>query len=104
MGAIILFWISAVALSSGYILDQNNPNPFAETTEINYYIPLNYKGESKLIIADENGINILQSFDLCFGKPCQISISAKELITGVYLYGIRVNGKIVKSKKMMIVK
>jgi hypothetical protein len=31
-------------------------------------------------------------------------MSAKELETGVYVYGIAVNGQIVKSKKMMIIK
>ncbi|MBM2816769.1 MAG: hypothetical protein HW421_3531 [Ignavibacteria bacterium] len=86
------------------ILEQNNPNPFAETSEINYYIPAKYNGKARLVITDENGLQILQKFDACNGKPCQITISAKELQTGVYLYGIVLNGNIVKSKKLMIIK
>lgn len=31
--------------SDDIILDQNNPNPFSETTEIDYYIPSKYKPE-----------------------------------------------------------
>jgi hypothetical protein len=86
------------------MLMQNNPNPFAETTEINYYIPSKYSGQAKLIIADEKGTYRYQEFEACFGKPCQIKVSAKELNTGVYLYGILINGRLVKSQKMMIIK
>jgi hypothetical protein len=86
------------------LCEQNNPNPFAEITEINYYIPSEYKGRAKLIISDEKSIHKYQEFDACFGKPCQIKVSAKELNTGVYLYGILFNGRLVKSQKMMIIK
>ncbi|MCX6155544.1 MAG: hypothetical protein NT007_15435 [Candidatus Kapabacteria bacterium] len=37
-------------------------------------------------------------------KPTSLIISSNNYNTGVYLYGIRINGKIVKSKKMMVVK
>jgi hypothetical protein len=86
------------------ILNQNNPNPFAETTEINYYIPVRYKGQAQLIIANENGDKKYQEYAACIGKPCQLKISAKELKTGVYLYAILLNNKIVKINKMMIIK
>ncbi|MCX6153869.1 MAG: hypothetical protein NT007_06910 [Candidatus Kapabacteria bacterium] len=86
------------------ILDQNNPNPFSETTEINYYIPSKYNGSSRLFITDENGSHIINEAVICFGKPCQISFSAKNLITGIYIYGIEINGKLLKTKKMMIIK
>jgi hypothetical protein len=86
------------------ILEQNNPNPFAETSIINYYIPSKYNGIAKLILADENGINVYQQYDICNGKPCQTSISAKELKTGIYIYGITINDRLVKSQKIMIIK
>jgi len=86
------------------ILEQNNPNPFAEICQINYYIPSKYQGDVKLLLTDETGINKLNQIDLCLGKPCQITISAKDLISGVYIYGIELNGKFIKSKKMMVIK
>ncbi|ROL61436.1 hypothetical protein D9V86_05750 [Bacteroidetes/Chlorobi group bacterium ChocPot_Mid] len=86
------------------ILGQNNPNPFAETTEINYYIPKDIIGNASLIITDERGIQKYQEFDVCIGKPCQIKISAKEFSTGVYIYSIVLNGLFVKSQKMLIIK
>ncbi|MCX6153886.1 MAG: hypothetical protein NT007_06995 [Candidatus Kapabacteria bacterium] len=104
MHTILIFWILAGALSSGNILEQNNPNPFSETIEIIYYLPNKYKGNLRLIITDESGLNILNESVVCFGKPCQIIVSSSNYNTGVYLYGIKINGKIVKSKKMMIVK
>ena len=65
------------------IFDQNNPNPFAEECKINYYIPSKYKGNAKLILSDESGANILNEIDVCSGKPCQFTISAKDLISGI---------------------
>ncbi len=86
------------------ILEQNRPNPFAETSEISYYIPKKYQGNVKLVIADESGNQVYQQFDACFGKPCLITISAKELLTGVYHYGVMIDGKLIKSQKMMVIK
>jgi len=86
------------------ILDQNNPNPFAENCQINYYIPSKYAGNSKLVLTDEVGIRKLNEVDVCLGKPCQITISAKDLISGVYVYALEINGRIVKAKKMMVIK
>ncbi len=99
--------INSIRSSNNYndiILEQNNPNPFAETTEINYYIPGKYHGKAKLIVADEKGVKTIKEFEICNSKPCQLKISAKDLSTGVYIYGIELNGMIVKSKKMMIIK
>jgi hypothetical protein len=81
------------------ILEQNNPNPFSETCQINYYIPNKYNGKARLVITDEFGRKVIQSHEICNGKPCQMTISAKELITGVYIYGIELSGQVVKSKK-----
>jgi len=86
------------------ILEQNNPNPFAETSEINYYVPARFKGNARLILSDESGTQILKQYNVCSGKPCQLVISAMDLKTGVYLYGIELNSAVVKSKKLMVIK
>ncbi|MBM2816360.1 MAG: hypothetical protein HW421_3122 [Ignavibacteria bacterium] len=96
--------LSANSNYDDIILEQNNPNPFAETSSINYYIPVNYQGHSSIILADERGSKIYQKIDILIGLPGQTVVSAKELKTGVYIYGIELNGKIVKSKKLMIIK
>ena len=57
-----------------------------------------------MTISDGLGIQVYQQIDICNGKPCQISISTKDLNTGVYLYGIELNGRMVKSNKMIVIK
>jgi hypothetical protein len=86
------------------ILEQNNPNPFSESCYINYYIPNKYSETAKLVISDETGSINYQKIDICTGKPCQITVSSKELNTGVYLYGIELKGKLAVYRKMMIIK
>jgi len=86
------------------ILEQNRPNPFSGNSEISYYIPKIYGGSAKLIISDEHGVIVYQQFDICSGKPFQMTISSKDLQTGVYIYGIEINGRLVKSNKMMVIK
>ena len=38
------------------------------------------------------------------GTPTQLIISAQDLYTGVFVYSITINGKIVASKKFIIIK
>ncbi|TND07685.1 MAG: hypothetical protein FD123_3004 [Bacteroidetes bacterium] len=81
------------------ILDQNVPNPFAEQTEIGYFLPDNvqkaqmlfYNKEGKLIKVAElqgHGKGVLQVF-------------ADDLSNGVYTYTLVADGKIIDSKKMV---
>ena len=89
---------------SDIILDQNNPNPFAETTIITYYIPKYIHGDAELLITPANQYSILQRYTLTKGVPSQISVSANDLYTGVFAYSISINGKILASKKFIIIK
>ena len=73
-------------------------------TKINYYIPSEFIGQAELLLTDEKGITVFQKLDACIGKPCNITISANGLNTGVYIYSLILDGKIIKSKKLMIIK
>ncbi len=84
--------------------EPNTANPFAEQSYINYYIPSKYQGIAKLVITDEFGRKVFQEHDVCTGKPCQITISAKGLNTGVYVYWIQLNGRLLVSKKLILIK
>jgi len=86
------------------ILEQNNPNPFENETKINYYIPSEIKGNAELMLTDEKGSTIIKKLEACIGKPCSITLSSDNLETGVYIYALLINGKIIKSQKMMIIK
>ncbi len=73
-------------------------------TKINYYIPSDFTGQAELLLTNEKGNKIIQKLDACIGKPCSITISANGLNTGVYIYALILDGQILKSKKLMIMK
>lgn len=86
------------------ILEQNNPNPFAESTLITYYIPDRVQGNAELIVSPTSQSPILQRYPLTKGLPTQMSVSAHDLYTGVFVYSIVANGKVLASKKFIIIK
>jgi len=86
------------------LLEQNVPNPFAKETIITYFVPERLSGRIELVIADASGTAILQRVNVLPNIPSQFTYSATDLQTGVYLYGIALNGQIIKSKKMIIIK
>jgi protein subunit release factor A len=85
-------------------LEQNIPNPFDGMTEIKCIIPEKYGKNVKLIISDGTGLREIKKYDLKSGLENIINVYASNYETGAYMYGIEVDGKIVKSKKMMIIK
>ncbi|MBM2816712.1 MAG: hypothetical protein HW421_3474 [Ignavibacteria bacterium] len=88
---------------SDILLEQNVPNPFNETTVINYYVPSRYPN-AQFVLADADGQREIETYSITFDYPAQIIISTQNLDNGIYLYGIRYNGRIVKSKKMIVIK
>jgi hypothetical protein len=85
------------------LLEQNVPNPFSKETIVTYFVPERLSGRIELVISDITGTTILQKVPVQTNIPSQYTYST-DLQTGVYLYGISLNGQIVKSKKMMIIK
>ena len=73
-------------------------------TKINYYIPSDFSGQAEIMLTDEKGSTIIKKLEACIGKPCSITISADGMNTGVYIYALLLDGKIIKSQKMMIIK
>ncbi|MCX7728187.1 MAG: tail fiber domain-containing protein [Bacteroidia bacterium] len=85
--------------SDAIILNQNVPNPFAEKTVISYHIPEKYTN-AQIIFATING-QILKTVDISGKKSRgQITVYADDLSSGVYIYYLLVDGKIIDTKKM----
>ena len=86
------------------ILEQNNPNPYSSSTTITYYIPSEVIGKPQLVVnRSTDSVNLL-SFEATKGIPTQQVVEASTLDTGVYVYTLIVQGKVLASKKMIVIK
>jgi hypothetical protein len=81
------------------VLDQNVPNPFAENTLINYFIPENINF-AQIIFTDNYG-RIMKTVDIKTSGKGMIKVYAANLSSGIYTYSLIVDGKVVDSKKMV---
>ncbi|MCW3104413.1 MAG: hypothetical protein JWO09_2853 [Bacteroidetes bacterium] len=81
------------------VLDQNSPNPFAEQTTINYYLPEDVK-TAQMLFYNSNGL-LIKTVELTSKGKGQVNVFANDLTKGVYTYTLVVDGKIVETKKMV---
>lgn len=81
------------------ILLQNQPNPFAEKTSINYYLPDNI-GKAEILFYNAQG-KLIQSVELIQKGKGTLNVFASDLSSGVYTYTLVVDGKIIETKKMV---
>jgi hypothetical protein len=83
-------------------LDQNAPNPFNQTTIIHYYVPQT-AGNALLTVADMTGKNI-KTFPLSTMGSGQLMIQTSQLAAGTYTYSLYVDGNLIDTRKMLVVK
>jgi len=84
-------------------LQQNIPNPFKNSTTINYNLP-DGTVNAQLIITDAEG-SILKDVVLNNSKgPGQAVVNVGDLAAGTYFYSLAVNGKIIGTKRMLLIK
>jgi hypothetical protein len=80
-------------------LEQNKPNPFNNNTIIRYNISKGATG--KINIYNQTG-KIVKTVDA--NESGQLNLSAQNLIAGTYTYSLMINGKIISSKQMIVIK
>ncbi|KMQ64344.1 hypothetical protein ACM46_08615 [Chryseobacterium angstadtii] len=85
------------AVSSSFSLEQNVPNPFNQETVIKF----NAGGEHVAIAIYDQAGRQLQTIPVKRGEK-QISISARTLTPGTYIYNLQADGKLIDSKKMIV--
>lgn len=85
--------------ASSVILEQNQPNPFNQTTIIRYKIPSG--ANAQINIYDANGamVRTMRAPD-----NGQAQINSGDLKAGTYTYALLVDGKPLASKKMIMLK
>jgi len=81
------------------MLEQNQPNPFNQSTTIRYRFPQGAKGQINLY--DTRGVLVKT---ISANESGQIKISASELSAGIYTYTLIVNDKLADSKKLVLTK
>jgi hypothetical protein len=84
---------------SAVVLDQNVPNPFAESTVIRYYLP-EYVAKAQLHFYDAAG-KLVNSMDVNGRGEGQVSVFAQDLSSGTYTYALVADGQITDTKRMI---
>ena len=93
---------SALQGSSENVVHQNFPNPFGESTTIQYELA-DSDVQASLHVYDVQGALQLR-FDGLSNENGQVQIDANSLKPGIYAYVLLVNGKQVDSKQMIVTK
>lgn len=86
------------ALENQYI-SQNAPNPFSETSVINYELP-NDARKAVMYIYDING-QVMKRLDLA-GNKGHVTVLSSDLRPGIYTYTLVADGVELASRKMIV--
>ena len=81
-------------------LSQNIPNPFDETTVINYTIPT-IESYATVNIYDLQGAQV-KNFKISRIGPGEVEIPASELSPGIYIYNLIVDAQVIDTKQMIL--
>ncbi|MES2727951.1 MAG: PKD domain-containing protein [Bacteroidota bacterium] len=81
------------------ILNQNVPNPFAESTVIAYSIPAKFS-KAQITFTNTDG-KVIKTHDILEKGQGQLTVFANDLSTGVYVYTLVVDGTVIDSKRMV---
>jgi hypothetical protein len=82
-------------------LEQNEPNPFTESTVIRYFIPEGI-GSSRIDVRNTEN-KVVGSFPVNMEGHGNITISAGTLAAGTYYYSLVINNQVFETKKMVLV-
>lgn len=94
--------INYITYLSNYVLFQNSPNPFNETTSISFSIPSSQIVEIEIFDIRLNPIKVLVKDYFSEGKHT-IIFNADELSPGIYFYRLKA-GDFIAVKKMVVSK
>lgn len=84
------------------VLEQNEPNPFTEKTEIRYFLPVGTINASIKVKNNEGAI--VGDFALSNSGNGSVIINPGTLLAGIYHYSLIVNNSIIDTKKMTLLK
>ncbi len=95
---------SQALVNAGYTgtasISQNMPNPVANSTTINYNLPVS-SVSAKIVVMDKTG-KTLQSITLSAKGRGSVQVDAASLSAGAYNYALYVDGKLIDTKQMLV--
>jgi len=94
--------IKPVPVIRDAFLAQNAPNPVREQTVIQYYIPESFRSAS-LQFTTTMGVPV-KHIPVYTGGEGETAVSVSELPPGVYLYSLLVDGRVVATKRMQVLR
>jgi hypothetical protein len=91
----------AVSLSDKnvIVLNQNVPNPFAESTVITYNVPMDFN-KAQINFTTNDG-TIIKTVDVISKGEGRLNVFANDLTNGSYIYSLVVDGKVIDTKRMV---
>ncbi len=81
------------------VLNQNVPNPFAESTVIEYTIPETVQ-KAQIIFYNSDG-KLINAVDITTRGKGELKVFANDLRSGVYTYSLVADNQVVVTKKMV---
>lgn len=81
------------------VLNQNVPNPFAESTVISYNIPTAFNN-AQILFSNVDG-TMIKTFDIKEKGNGTLNVFANDLTSGLYKYALIVDGKTIDTKSLV---
>jgi len=92
--------INAYSKSAKNKLYQNHPNPFNQSTIIKYELSVNAQ-TATIMVFNMQG-NLIRAIENLDRNTGQITIKSGELVPGMYIYSLIVDGKEIDTKRMIL--
>jgi hypothetical protein len=94
--------LSSSNISAAAKLEQNIPNPFSQSTSINYYLPA-ATNKAQINFYSQQG-TLLKTIPLSNKGQGSIHINMNEFPSGIYQYSLLVDDKLIDTKRMIFSK
>jgi hypothetical protein len=88
------------AVISSALLEQNIPNPFTNSTTINYTLPQKF-ASAQIVITDKNG-KTLKTVNVSGSGKGTLKVDASTLSSSAYQYSLYVDGNLIETKQMLV--
>jgi hypothetical protein len=88
--------------TSNSSLQQNVPNPFDHTTTIGYTLPEQFNS-AKIVVTNKSGVVLKETNISGVGKG-SLQVDASTLAAGAYSYTLYVDGRLIDTKQMELLK